>query len=124
MSDARIKLKPVWDLLNDFKASFDSLSELLAKCNLTMDNYNSYVEALSTSNMILLKRDPKESWVNGYNPDLLRAWNANMDIQYVLDPFNCIMYMLSYISKPEHEMSNLLKNVIKGVRERDVNEED
>ncbi len=62
--------------------------------------------------------------MNGYNPDLLRAWNANMDIQYVLDPFCCIMYMLSYISKPEHEMSNLLKNVIKGVRERDVNEAD
>ncbi len=87
MSDARIKLKLVWDLLNDSQASFDSLSELLAKCNLTMDDYNMYVEALSTSNVILLKRDPKESWVNGYNPDLLRAWNANMDIQYVLDPF-------------------------------------
>ncbi len=87
MSDARIKLKPVWDLLNDSQASFDSLSELLAKCNLTMDDYNMYVEALSTSNVILLKRDPQESWVNGYNPDLLRAWSANMDIQYVLDPF-------------------------------------
>ncbi len=65
MSDARIKLKPVWDLLNDSQASFDSLSELLAKCNFTMDDYNSYIEALSTS-VILLKRDPKESWVNGY----------------------------------------------------------
>ncbi len=29
-----------------------------------------------------------------------------------------------HISKPEHEFNNLLKNVIKGVRERDVNEED
>ncbi len=96
MSDARIKLKPVWDLLNDSQASFDSLSELLAKCNLTMDDYNRYVEALSTSNVILLKRDLKESGVNGYNPDLLRAWNANMDIQYALDSFCCIMYMLSY----------------------------
>ncbi|RXN04162.1 replicase helicase endonuclease [Labeo rohita] len=34
------------------------------------------------------------------------------------------MYMLSYISKPEHEMNDFLKNVIKGVRETNVNEED
>ncbi|RXN16065.1 ATP-dependent DNA helicase PIF1-like protein [Labeo rohita] len=34
------------------------------------------------------------------------------------------MYMLSYISKPEHEMNYFLKNVIKGVRETNVNEED
>ncbi|XP_073729961.1 uncharacterized protein [Misgurnus anguillicaudatus] len=47
-----------------------------------------------------------------------------MDIQYILDPYSCIMYMLSYISKPEHEMNEMLKNVIKAVRETDVNEED
>ncbi|XP_026084957.1 uncharacterized protein LOC113060278 [Carassius auratus] len=124
MKEARNKLKPVWDLLNDPQASFDNLSDLLTKCNLSMDDYCKYAEALSTSNVILLKRDPKEAWVNGYNPDLLRAWNANMDIQFVLDSFSCIMYMLSYISKPEHEMNDYLKTVIKGVRETNVNEED
>ncbi|RXN36610.1 replicase helicase endonuclease [Labeo rohita] len=124
MNDARMKLKPLWDLLNDPQASFDNLSDLLTKCNLSMDDYNNYVEELSTSSVILLKRDPKEAWVNGYNPDLLRAWNANMDIQFVLDSYSCIMYMLSYVSKPEREMNDFLKNVIKGVRETNVNEED
>ncbi|KAG1928320.1 ATP-dependent DNA helicase PIF1 [Pimephales promelas] len=124
MSEARSKLKPVWDLLNDPQASFDSLSALLTECNLSIKDYNENVEALSNANVILLKRDPKESWVNGYNPDLLRAWNANMDIQFVLDAFSCVMYMLSYISKPEHEMGDLLKNVIQSVRETNVSEED
>ncbi|RXN36713.1 replicase helicase endonuclease [Labeo rohita] len=124
INDARMKLKPLWDLLNDPQASFDNLSDMLTKCDLSMDDYNNYVEALTTSSVILLKRDPKEAWVNGYNPDLLRAWNANMDIQFVLDSFSCVMYMLSYISKPEHEMNDFLKNVIKGVRETNVNEED
>ncbi|MCI4395547.1 hypothetical protein PGIGA_G00181850 [Pangasianodon gigas] len=124
MNDARMKLKPLWDLLNDPQASFDNLSDLLTKCNLSMDDYRNYAKALSTSSVILLKRDPKEAWVSGYNPDLLWAWNANMDIQYVLDPYSCIMYMLSYISKPEHEMNDFLKNVIKGVRETNINEED
>ncbi|XP_053089417.1 uncharacterized protein LOC117597159 [Pangasianodon hypophthalmus] len=124
MHDARMKLKPVWDLLNDPQASFDDLSDLLTQCNLSMDDYRNHAKALSTFSVVLLKRDPKEAWVNGYNPDLLRAWNANMDIQYVLDSYSCIMYMLSYISKPEHVMNDFLKNVIKGVREADVNEED
>ncbi|RXN09841.1 endonuclease domain-containing 1 -like protein [Labeo rohita] len=34
------------------------------------------------------------------------------------------MYMLSYISKPEHEMNDFLKTVIKGIRETNIKEED
>ncbi|XP_068069853.1 uncharacterized protein [Danio rerio] len=124
MNEAKSKLKPLWDLLNDPKSSFNNLSDLLTKCNLSMDDYLNYAEGLTTGSAVLLKRDPKETWVNGYNPDLLRAWNANMDIQYILDAYSCIMYMLSYVSKPEHEMSGFLKNVIQSVREANVNEED
>lgn len=32
-----------------------------------------------------------------------------MDIQFVLDPFSCIVYIVSYISKSEREMGMLLK---------------
>lgn len=60
-----------------------------------------------------MERRPQDCWVNGYNPMLLRAWNANMDIQFILNPYSCIMYILSYISKAEHEMSDYLKRVIK-----------
>ncbi|XP_052683843.1 uncharacterized protein LOC128164141 [Crassostrea angulata] len=48
-------------------------------------------------------------WTNQYNPCLLKSWDANMDIQYVLDPFSCIVYIISYISKSEREMGMLLK---------------
>ncbi|KAE8281772.1 ATP-dependent DNA helicase PIF2 [Larimichthys crocea] len=72
----------------------------------------------------MLKRDPNECWINAYNQDLLRAWNANMDIQYVIDDFGCIMYMMSYISKPEHEMTEFLNSVIKDVKKSKVNERD
>ncbi|KAJ7991349.1 hypothetical protein DPEC_G00282880 [Dallia pectoralis] len=58
-----------------------------------------------------MKRDVKDCWVNNYNPHLLTAWNAN--IQYILDEYGCIMYMLSYISKPESEMSVYLKTIVK-----------
>lgn len=61
----------------------------------------------------MMRHDPKDSWINGYNPHLLRAWNANMDIQFILNPYSCIMYMLSYITKAEHEMSEYLKCIVK-----------
>ncbi len=50
----------MWDLLNDPQASFDSLSELLTECKMSIEDYDENVEALSNANVILLKRDPKE----------------------------------------------------------------
>ena len=35
-----------------------------------------------------------------------------MDIPYVLDPYSCIIYIVSYISKAEYEMSDLLKKIV------------
>ena len=121
---AKEALKPVRELLMDPNASFKDLSELLEKCNMSPDEYRGHVRSLTCGMVVVMKRDPKDCWVNGYNPDLLRAWNANMDIQYVLDDFSCIMYMMSYVSKPEHEMTEFLNSVIRDVRKSDVNKQD
>ena len=53
---------------------------------------------------VVLKRKPSDIWINQFNKDLLRAWNANMDIQYVVDAYSCVVYIISYISKAEREM--------------------
>jgi len=66
---------------------------------------------------IVMKRNTQDVWVNNYNPDLLLAWNANMDIQYILDPYSCIMYILSYISKSEHELGDILKQARQELKE-------
>lgn len=64
---------------------------------------------MTAKQTIVLKRNPKEQWINQYNSYLLKCWDANMDIQFVLDPFSCIVYVVSYISKAEREMGMLLK---------------
>ncbi|CAF3614039.1 unnamed protein product [Rotaria sp. Silwood1] len=46
-----------------------------------------------------------------------RAWNADMDIQFVLDPYACAKYLMSYTTKPEREMSLLLEATHKECRE-------
>uniref|UniRef100_A0A3B5QQ24 ATP-dependent DNA helicase n=1 Tax=Xiphophorus maculatus TaxID=8083 RepID=A0A3B5QQ24_XIPMA len=122
--EAKKKLKTVRDLLKDDKSSFRDLSELLQACNMTKIEYNGHVDALTSGMVVMMKRDPKDSWVNGYNPDLLRAWNANMDIQYVLDEYTCIEYMMSYIAKPEHEMAQFLKSVVDDLKTANVSQRD
>lgn len=77
-----------------------------------------YLEAMEKSTVIL-KREPTEVLINYYNPGLLQLWQANMDIQYVTDPWACAMYILSYISKAEKQMGDLLKQAAKEVMDND-----
>ena len=58
-----------------------------------------------------MKRAPSEVRINSYNTNLLKAWQANMDIQYVLhvDPYACATYILSYIRKGQRGMRKLLE---------------
>ena len=39
------------------------------------------------------------------------AWQANMDIQFVMNAYACILYVASYIMKTERSMGELLKRV-------------
>ena len=39
----------------------------------------------------------------------LRAWRANMDIQYITNSYSCAVYISSYITKGQRGMSELLK---------------
>ena len=70
------------------------------------------MEIVARKPSIVRKRDTADIWVNNYNPDLMKARNANLDIQYIIDPYSCIMYILSYISKSEHELSEVLRKLL------------
>ncbi len=67
---------------------------------------------------MVLKRQVNEVWVNQYNKQLLKTWNANMDIQYVVNAYACVVYIISYISKAEREMGLLLANAHKVVSKK------
>lgn len=44
----------------------------------------------------VLKRQVNEVWINQYSKPLLKCWNANLDIQYVVDAYACVVYTISY----------------------------
>lgn len=56
-------------------------------------------------------RQVNEAFINPYNPDLLLAWKANIDIQYVLDTYACAKYCVGYILKSDGGMSKLMKEI-------------
>ena len=74
-----------------------------------MAEYKKALAMTTEKTMIVSKRSPADVWVNNYNPALLEAWNANMDIQFVENAYSCVMYMTSYVCKAEHELGEIMK---------------
>ena len=96
--------------LNDMKDGEDiSFDDLLEKLGVSEENYILAIRASLVTATIFLKRNPNELRINNYNKSCLLAWRANMDIQYVLDVYACAMYIVSYISKAQRGMSELLR---------------
>ena len=46
-------------------------------------------------------RDKYSTWINAYNPTILKHWRANMDIQVVNNAESVAYYICSYICKSE-----------------------
>ena len=91
-----------------------TLEELLQMHSISEERY---IEALiwaKTKNgqpAVLLKRKPSEVNINNYNKTLMKAWEANLDVQFVTNVYACVMYVASYISKAERTLGDVLKAV-------------
>ena len=75
-----------------------------------------YEEALSLSSKgytVSLKRDIDEIYINGYNPEWIKAWNGNVDLQPCFDYFGIITYVTDYYMKDESGTVGLMKEVLK-----------
>ena len=86
-----------------------TLSELLQRCGVTSDEYEKSMASSSRRCTIYYKRKLTESLIVPYNPVLLHAWKANMNIQYVTGEYGVLTYLTSYLCKPERSMSELMK---------------
>ena len=87
------------------------LAELLDKADLTETEYVEALETSCTGKVLVLKRELGECCINNYNLAVMLAWQANSDIQFVLNTYACVMYVASYIMKTGRAMGELLKQV-------------
>ena len=85
--------------------------------NCSYDDYVLAVRSSLTSTKLFLKRTLSEIRVNPYMRHLVDTWKANHDIQFVLDPYACVMYITEYIMKGTKGMSNLMHQATKEARE-------
>lgn len=63
-----------------------------------------------------MKRKVKDCFVNAFNNKLLQEQKSNMDIQYILDPFVRMNYIINYISKPERGISKLMRDAMSEIK--------
>ena len=72
--------------LNAFNEGKDiTFDELLLELDVSECQHILAIRSSLNSSTIFLKRSPNELRINKYNPTCLRAWRANMDVQYILD---------------------------------------
>ncbi|XP_077378697.1 uncharacterized protein LOC144019426 isoform X12 [Festucalex cinctus] len=103
-------MKAIKTALSDKNASYNTVEDLFESLGIDQAMFEDAYQCISRNTHVVLKRDVNEVWVNPYNKSLLKCWNANMDIQFVIDAYACIVYIISYISKSEREMGLLLSN--------------
>ena len=90
---------------NDCKAQ-----RIQEACKLAEVKYEDYVAALGRTEYgyaVVQSRDVDEMYINSYNEEWLRAWDANLDIQVVLDYFAVITYITDYYAKVISNLHNL-----------------
>ena len=87
-------------------------------------DFNTYIEVIRSTLKrvtVFLKRSLAETRINNYNTVLMKCWMANMDLQYILDPYACVSYIVSYISKGQRGLSNLLADACFEAQSKDTN---
>ncbi|CAB4001648.1 Hypothetical predicted protein, partial [Paramuricea clavata] len=108
--------------LNDLKEGKNiTFSELLEELDVSERQYYLAIRSSLNCPTLFLKRSPNELRINNYNRTCLQAWRANMDIQYVLDVYACAMYIVSYISKAQKGMSELLRKAVDEAKQGNTN---
>ena len=89
-----------------------SFEDFLIKLEMNEEEYLLALRASITRATVFLKRNVDELRINAYNETILHLWRANMDLQYILDPYACVVYVISYIGKSQRGMSKLLKDAL------------
>ena len=93
-----------------------SFDDILNRLNLDYVAYENAIRSSLKTPTIFLKRDSNEGRINNYMKNLLKGWCANHDIQFVLDPFACAVYIADHMNNSQKGMSNLLERAAKEAR--------
>ena len=87
-----------------------TIEDILHSLDITeKDYYETLSTAAGTDYELHLKCPPNSCFINNYNPSVLKAWQANMDLQPLFNQHKCVTYLCSYMSKGETQCSEAIR---------------
>jgi hypothetical protein len=92
----------------------------LNKMNLTNKQYETALRCSIRRPTVFLKRSIDSCFTNAYLKSLAEAWQANMDVQFILDPFGAARYVCSYITKSSAGVSKLMQATSEQIKGGDI----
>ena len=115
-NDAKIILEKVKNRLLEMskeELKTAKLEDILNHVGLSSEVYHNALKIAERGATIILQRSPNEIWVNNYNSQFMKAWTANMDIQFCTDSYAVITYITDYLTKGDAGLTKELKNALK-----------
>ena len=97
-----------------------TLEDILKSCDLSETEYNNALEDMQKKDSIIYKRRLCEKDISPYNTVILSLLKSNMNIQFVTGIYGVLKYLTSYLCKPEHTMSELMKKASKEATGTDI----
>ena len=93
------------------------LAQLSRKLNskIYLEEYHLILRSSIKRSTVFLKRNCRELMLNPYNKFIICRHRANMDIQFVTDPYGAAAYVSAYMLKANAKMSVTLKRAQKEI---------
>ncbi|KAJ7532202.1 hypothetical protein O6H91_14G076700 [Diphasiastrum complanatum] len=90
-----------------------SFDEFLTMLQLNEQTYLHAIRSTIQQTTLFLKCEPRDIRTNNFNQTLARLWQANTDIQYILEPYAAASYCTSYLTKMDNTITAALHEIIK-----------
>jgi hypothetical protein len=97
-----------------------TINRMLEILDISSADYYTALSQNSHGTSIILKRNMNEIYVNNYNPEWLKAWDGNLDLQVCLDYYAVLTYITEYYSKNDNGTLKHLNDVAKDCAEKDL----
>ena len=98
-----------------------TLLEILEEFGVTAEQYDSALGGVEKKVSILYKRKPCEMKETGpYDTIILKLLRSDMNLRFVTGVYAMLTYVTSYVCKPEHAMSELMKKASKEAYGKDI----
>ncbi|XP_044742323.1 uncharacterized protein LOC123304800, partial [Chrysoperla carnea] len=93
-----------------------SFEQFLEQIELSRDSYLLALRSNLKKNAVFMKRTMSDIFINTFNSDILRLHRANIDVQYVLDPYACCSYIVNYINKSSRGISKIMNDALEEIK--------